>query len=214
MVRSADDGGVHDAGGLEIARVLLCAGDDGGAVDVFHGRAEHLPARRRGERIAVAAARGPNRRGCLPDDGHRLRRRQARPRPTVVRAQERIAHDQLHALYGHAQFFGERLRQQRPRSLTHLDLARKGAERAIVCHLHADGDVSILGADGDEEQQPAAEGLEERAPVWRQRLEQCEDLITLGLERLLKTLLVGRAQVFSHGGAPRASPRPRRAPPR
>jgi hypothetical protein len=206
------DGGVQHARCREIRRVLPGARHDGHAVDVGHRGPEYPPRGWRGERVAALRAYRANRSGRLPDDGHRLRRRQARPRAAVVRAQRRIAHDELHPFDRHPELFGEGLRQQRARALPHLHLAGERAVRAVVGHLHAHGHVRALRPHRDEEEEAAAECLEERAPIGCQAVEQIDDLVALGLEVLFETLLVASSEVVSHGAAPSRSPRPRHAP--
>ena len=167
-----------------------------------HGRAEHLPARRRGgaslslPRAARTAARLPETGTSAATSGSTPSHR--RPGTGAYR------HDLARALPARG-VLRRRLRQQCPRSLTHLDLAVK----ARKCHRPplARGRGRLTWARMVTRDSSPPRAVLRNAPGLASASRATRRSHNARVQRLLETVLVGRAQVFSHGGAPCASPR-------
>ncbi len=213
-MRTPYDGGVQHARPRQIGWVRLRARDDRATVHVVSRGSERLPVAGGRQHVTAAETRGANGRSGLADHRHGLRRGQTRPRPAIVRTQRGIAHHQLDPVERHAQFFREGLGEQRARSLPHVHLARERAVGAVLGDLHAHGHVLPLRTHGDEQEETAAEDLQKVAAIRRERVQQVEDLVALGLELLLEALLVGTPEVVSHDALAPSLHLPRVRPPR
>ena len=77
--------------------------------------------------------------------------------------------------------------------------SRQRAHHPVVCHLHPDRQVTVLGADRHQEEESATEYLQEVATIGRDSLENVDDLVGLRLEIAVEPLLVLPAEIVSHG---------------